>query len=195
MIALIRPECPNPQALINKNYKNRINKEALRESTSGKCMYCECMIDHNSFAHIEHIKPKALDKFPELEFVWENHGYSCQMCNNEKGQKYDDDIPFIDPYNEDPEEHILFFGAFAYAKLGSERGEHTINEIKLNRAGLIERRKERIDKLNDLINAAYRLKNDSLRKKAFAALGKEAEKDGEYSAAVKNLLLTHKIFF
>ena len=189
MIALIRPECPNPQALINKNYKNRINKEALRESTSGKCMYCECMIDHNSFAHIEHIKPKAPDKFPELEFIWDNLGYSCQKCNNEKGDKYDNNTPFIDPYIEDPEDHILFFGFLAYAKQGSERGEYTIKEVQLNRVGLIERRKERIDKINAMINAAFRTSNNRLRHQAVVEIKKEAEKNKEYSAAVKNLLI------
>ncbi|MCL1992849.1 MAG: HNH endonuclease [Spirochaetes bacterium] len=193
MIALTRPECPNPKALDNGKYNDPVNKDALRKSTSGKCMYCECKTDHNSFAHIEHIKPKALDKFPELEFVWDNLGYSCQTCNVEKGDKYDNNTPFINPYNEDPEEHTLFFGSFLYAKHGSERGEYTINELKLNRTGLIERRKERLDKLNIMISAAFRTRSDTLREQAFFALKKEADKDKEYSAAVKSLLIAQGI--
>ena len=193
MIALIRPECPNPKALTDEKYNDPINKEALRKSTSGKCMYCESKIDHNSFAHIEHIKPKATDKFPELEFVWDNLGYSCLKCNVEKGDKYDNDTPFINPYNEDPEKHILFFGYFMYAKQGSERGEYTINELQLNRVGLIERRKERIDKLNAMINAAFRTSSNTLRQQAVVELKKEAEKDSEYSVAVKSLLIVQGI--
>ena len=193
MIALTRPECPNPQALANNKYNDPVNKEALRKSTSGKCMYCESKIEHNSFAHIEHIKPKATDKFPELEFVWDNLGYSCQKCNNEKGDKYDINIPFIDPYIEDPEDHILFFGFFVYAKQGSERGEYTVNEVNLNRIGLIERRKERIDKINAMISAAFRTSNNKLRHQAVIEIKKEAEKDREYSAAVKSLLIVQGI--
>ena len=91
MIRLIRPECPNPAALDAKNYKDTVNKEALRESTSGKCMYCESKIGYSSYPHVEHIKPKK--KFPELEFSWNNLGFSCQVCNTNKGDKYDEAIP------------------------------------------------------------------------------------------------------
>ena len=79
MIALKRPKCPNPAALVKKKYDDPLNKEALRKSTSGKCMYCESKMEHISYAHVEHIKPKS--KFPELEFEWTNLGFSCQICN------------------------------------------------------------------------------------------------------------------
>jgi len=191
MIALVRPECPNPAALTNGDYADKINKEALRKSTSGKCMYCESKIEHNSFAHVEHIKPKS--KFPELEFVWENHGYCCQSCNTNKWQKYDEVTPFIDPYSEKPENHLVFFGFFLYPKQGSERGEYSIKELQLNRAGLIERRKEKVDKFDIMIKAAFRTLNESLRIQAITELKAEAEKDKEYSAMVKNILLAQGI--
>jgi len=191
MIALVRPECPNPAALTKKNYKDKVNKEALRQSTSGKCMYCESKIVHNSFAHVEHIKPKS--KFPELEFVWENHGYSCQSCNTKKWQKYDEATPFIDPYNENPENHLVFIGFIIYPKQGSERGEYSIKELQLNRAGLIERRKERLDKFNIMIKAAFRTLNESLKNQAIAEIKAEAKKDKEYSAMIKNILLAQNI--
>ena len=191
MIALVRPECPNPAALTKGDYADTINKEALRKSTSGKCMYCESKIDHISYANVEHIKPKS--KFSELEFVWENLGYCCQFCNTNKGNKYDEDTPFIDPYSENPENYLVFFGYFVYPKQGSERGEYSIKELKLNRAGLIERRKERVDKFDIMIKAAYRTSNKSLHNQAIAELKAEAEKDKEYSAMVKNILLAQGI--
>jgi hypothetical protein len=189
MIALTRPECPNPAALANGNYKDPVNKEALRQSTAGKCMYCESKIEHNSYAHVEHIKPKK--KFPELEFSWENLGFSCQVCNTKKLEKYNETTPFINPYNENPEDHIVFFGY--YVRRSSERGEYTINELGLNRDNLVEDRKDRIDKLIIMINAAYRTSNASLRLQAIAEIKKEANNDKEYSSMVKSVLLAQGI--
>ena len=191
MIALIRPECPNPAALTAGNYADPINKEALRKSTFGKCMYCEAKIEHIGFAHIEHIKPKK--KFPELEFVWDNLGFCCQRCNTNKGQKYDETIPLINPYSENPENHIAFLGFFAFPKKGSERGEYTIRKIELNRKDLIDRRKERIEGIDRMIKATFRTSNESLKNQAITELKKEAENDKEYSAAVKSVLMTQGI--
>jgi len=191
MIALIRPECPNPAVLTKGDYKDSVNKEALRKSTAGKCMYCESKIEHNSYAHVEHIKPKA--KFPELEFSWDNLGFSCQVCNTNKGEKYDETTPFIDPYSENPEDHIVFLLLYLFPKQGSERGEYTIKELDLNRPNLIERRKERIDKLIVMINATYRTSSENLRNQAIMELKAEAEKDKEYSAMIKSVLIAQGI--
>ena len=175
MITLIRPECPNPAALDAGNYADPLNKDALRKSTSGKCMYCEAKFEHVSYAHIEHIKPKR--KFPELEFVWENLGFCCQLCNTNKGNKYDEAVPFINPYNEDPEEHIIFLGFHIFPKQGSERGEYTIREIGLIRQELIDRRKDKIEGIDKMIKAAFRTSSESLRNQTIAELKKEAESD------------------
>ena len=191
MIALTRPECPNPGALADRKYDDPINKDALRKSTAGKCMYCESRAEHVSYSHIEHIKPKK--KFPELEFVWENLGFSCQVCNTNKGEKYDEATQFINPYAENPEDHIVFFGFFVYPKQGSERGEYTIKEIDLNRADLVESRKSKVDGIKKIIASTYRTSNTSLRNQAITELKKEAESDKEFSAMVKSVLCAHKI--
>ena len=191
MIKLLRTECPNPDALDAKNYKDPVNKEALRKSTSGKCMYCESKIEHISYAHVEHIKPKK--KFPELEFSWNNLGFSCPVCNTNKGDKYDETTLFINPYDENPEEHLVFLGYYVYPKKGSERGEYTRNEIDLNRPDLIERRKDKIEVVDKFIKSAFRTSSESLRNQAIEELKKEAEKDKEYSAMVKSVLIAEGI--
>jgi len=191
MICLIRPECPNPEALVRKDYKHPLNKEALRKSTSGKCMYCESRMEHNSFSHVEHIKPKS--KFPELEFVWDNLGFSCEWCNINKSEKYDEAKPFINPYIENPEDHIVFIDHFACPKDGSIRGEYTKNELKLNRSGLVDDRKNRIEDIKKMINAASNVFNESLRNQMIEELKTEAESDKEYSAMVKNILIAKGI--
>jgi uncharacterized protein (TIGR02646 family) len=191
MIALIRPECPNPQALAEKNYKDPVIKDALRKSTSGKCMYCESKFEGTSYSHVEHIKPKS--KFPELAYLWDNLGFCCQICNTNKNDHYDDALPFINPYNENPKEHLVFWGYFVSPKQGSERGEYTINKLQLNRPPLIESRKDRIDKLNKMISAAFRTTNKSLQFQAIEEVKKEAAKDKEYSAMVESALINQGI--
>jgi uncharacterized protein (TIGR02646 family) len=183
MIALVRPECPNPKSLADGNYKHKDNKEALRNSTYGKCMYCESRVEHNSYANVEHIKPKS--KFPELEFAWNNLGYSCERCNTNKGHKFNESISFINPYDENPEEHIEFFGYFARAKKDSKRGSYTIDELKLNRAGLIEKRKEKIYNLKLMLKASRTSRSEIMRNQIIAELKKETEKDKEFSALAK----------
>jgi len=191
MIALIRPECPNPSALIKKNYKDPVNKDALRKSTAGKCMYCESKIEHNSYAHVEHIKPKAI--FPELEFVWDNLGFCCPVCNTNKGEKYEETIPFIDPYSENPEDHIVFYEFLICPKHDSERGRRTINELDLNRGNLVDRRKEKLNKLVILLKAAKHTPENSLRNQIITILKTDADKDKEYSAMIKSVLLAQGI--
>ncbi len=188
MISIVRPVCPHPQALGAGNYKHPTNKEALRQASSDKCMYCESKISHIDFAHVEHIKPKAGGRFPELEFVWENLGYACPKCNNSKGDEYDENTPYLDPYSEDPQEHLFGSGAFLFPRNGSERGQMTIGDIDLNRNDLLEKRQARITEFITAMNACYRTANHRLRDIALAALRREASADREYSMIVGTVL-------
>lgn len=192
MIRLTRPLCPNQTALAGGNYKHTDNKEALREVGFDKCMYCESKVSHTYYGDIEHIKPKV--RFPELEFVWENLGFVCAVCNGIKKDKFEENTPFINPYDENPEDHIIAVGSFIKHKQGSERGEVTINEIYLNRVTLIERRQEKLDSIEKAINSCFRTQNISLRNIAINELKKEADFDKEYSLCVKSLLMTHHIY-
>lgn len=192
MIKLERPACPHPVSLESKStYKHSDNKDALRKANNDKCMYCESKIVHVDFAHVEHILPKAKDKFPELEFKWENLGYVCAKCNNAKSDKHFADTPFVDPYLEDPSEFIVAFGAFLFSRNGGERGQITIQEIALNRPELIERRSERIKLLQSAIEACNRTKNVTLREAALTALNEEATNDKEYSMVAHSFLVAH----
>lgn len=191
MIKIDRPECPHPQALANQDYKHPLNKEALKTASSGKCMYCESKVAHIDYADIEHIKPKAEGRFPELQFEWTNLGYSCTVCNNKKRDKFYPEAPFLDPYVDEPSDHLFAFGAFLFQKNGSERGEITIKEIELNRPALVEQRTARIEAVSRALDACFRTGLEKLRDNAIAALKAEAAVDKEYSAIVSALLNAH----
>ncbi|WP_305418519.1 HNH endonuclease [Photobacterium leiognathi] len=188
MIRLYRPDCPHPAALTSNDYKHHINKAALRDANHDKCMYCECKISHIDFAHVEHIKPKAKDKYPELKFVWDNLGYACPKCNNSKSDKYYEDTPYINPYSEDPEQYLLAYGTYLFSKNGSERGDITIKDLQLNRPELLEKREIKINEFKRAIDACYRTNSQPLREAALAELQKEADTDKELSLFVKSFL-------
>ena len=188
MVRIRRPACPHPQALTRSNYSHRDNKDALRKASFDKCMYCESKISHIDYADIEHIKPKADDKYPELKYDWNNLGYSCTRCNTAKGDEYSEETQYINQYEEDPEYFIYSSGAFLFPRMGNERGDLTITDIELNRPGLIERRKERIEETAKAIVACFRTKNAALRQNALGALKIEALPDKEYSLVIKTLL-------
>ena len=193
MIKINRPQCPNLEALKRGDYKHLLNKDALINASFGKCMYCESKILHVYYGDVEHIKPKS--KFPELKYEWDNIGYVCAKCNGAKGDKYFEDTPFINPYIEDPESHVVPIGAFLYPKKGSERGEITIREIALNEnVALVEKRQERIDEVNKAITASFRTKNKALKDLAIEELKKEAEPNKEYSLFIKYLFKAQSIF-
>jgi len=91
-----------------------------------------------------------------LEFSWENLGYVCTRCNNAKSDKWSNVTPFVDPFDEDPDEHLAAVGEWIFQRGGSERGEYTVRELELNRAELIERRRERIKAICELLDKAAR---------------------------------------
>ena len=66
------------------------------------CCYCESVITTVSYAHIEHRKPKASHRFPELTFDWDNLHLACQLCNNAKSDQWDDAAPILDAVADVP---------------------------------------------------------------------------------------------
>jgi len=191
LIKLTRPNCPYPIALQRGDYKHEKNKQALKEASSDKCMYCESKISHIDFAHIEHFKPKAEGKYPELEFVWENLGYACPKCNNQKSDKFHNELPYVDPYSEEPSKFFYVAGTLLFVKNGSERSDITIRDIALNRPELLEKRLEKITEIQSAISACHRTKNTTLKEIALAELKRESEPDKEYSFFVKALFNAH----
>ena len=191
MRQLVRPPCPNPTALAS-DYKYPENKAALIQASHGKCMYCESQVSHVYFGDVEHIKPKAQGRYPELEFTWSNLGYCCARCNGKKKDQYDEECPLIDPYNEAPEAHLFAFGTLLLHKTGSERGAITIQTVDLNRPELVERRGVRISAVLNAIDACYRTTNATVRKTLLDALEQEGSADKEFSMVAAALLAANQ---
>lgn len=176
-----------PKALEN-NYNSKGIKDALRGESKSKCMYCESMVGHITFEHIEHIKPKAKHRFPQLTFEYSNLGLSCPKCNMNKSDTYDNANPFIDPYNDDPKNHFTACGAFVWAKSGDVRAKISEIEIDLNRPELLENRGERMKTIKDLVDnynvSSVGALKDALKKE----IQREIAENKPYSFCAKKLV-------
>lgn len=190
MRQITRPDCPNPSAL-KTNYKHPDNKKALEKASHGKCMYCEAQVTHVYYGDVEHIKPKAIHRFPELKFEWTNLGFCCAHCNNAKNDDFEEDCPIIDPYSEEPGDHLFAFGSLIYAKKGSERGDLTIRTVDLNRIGLLEKREIRIEAVQNAVNSCYRTTDPKLRSMLLKSLVAEGHPDKEFSVIAESFLAAH----
>jgi uncharacterized protein (TIGR02646 family) len=80
-------------------YRNAEIKAAIRNETGWKCAYCESKIGHNTPGDVEHKVPTA--KSQDLHFSWANLTCACGECNRRKGDYYEQETEFIDPYVDD----------------------------------------------------------------------------------------------
>lgn len=186
MIKLERPDCPNPQALEGGNYNHPDNKAALKTASNNKCMYCESDVLTVDHGEIEHFRPKSI--YENLTYDWENLGFVCHRCNHAKLAKFDEETPYIDPYSEDPQNHIVFCGFEAKPLRQCERGELTILDLKLNRPDLRENRIEKLKEIDAFIAAWKNKTNTTLKQRALTQLIQLAQPGNEYSSMVKSYL-------
>lgn len=95
---------------------NKANKERLILDFEHKCAYCDDLDKYTGGSrmyHVEHFAPK--DKFPELEYTYDNLLYACPYCNISKSDKWPSDSStisivgnkgFIDPCTNEYNKHL-----------------------------------------------------------------------------------------
>ncbi|MEU7946201.1 HNH endonuclease [Micromonospora taraxaci] len=161
-------------------YRHPEIKEAVKSESHDKCLYCETKLSHAQYGDVEHIAPASAK--PELVVEWKNLGYVCQVCNNNKRDYWDDALPLINPYDDDPQNHFAFFGTFILHKPRGDRGKMTITKLKLNRTALMERRKDRIDRITSLVDEINLMPEGSAKAAMLEFLAEELGSSTEYSA-------------
>lgn len=159
-------------------------KTALSEETTRRCAYCDSALGSTTSGDIEHILPRK--HRPELVVEWANLTLACQQCNRNKSDYYSAELPLVNPYEDSPHQHLVYFGPIVHARPESHRGRLTIERLKLCRMGLAERRGERIQTiegiLRDLAKAPHELKPLILN------ILREDIENGEYRATVESFL-------
>lgn len=167
-------------------YRHSGIKKDLVFNSYDKCIYCETKISHAQYGDVEHIVPKS--KRPDLVVEWTNLALVCKVCNVEKSDYWKPDEPLINPFNEDPREFLGFYGPAIMHRPGSHKGRRTIQRLKLQRAALFERRKERIQQVQPLLDVWANMPESSDKELIENQLVLEKAKDKEYSAAVESYL-------
>lgn len=128
-------------------YRHKDIKAAVKAETHGKCAYCESKTSHVHPGEIDHILPKS--ERPDLVVAWENLTHVCTECNRRKLDYYSESEPLVNPYVDEPTGHLRFVGALVLQR--DNKGLLTTRRIGLSRTALVERRQERLEQLNLLI--------------------------------------------
>jgi hypothetical protein len=161
-------------------------KAHLVIEANGKCIYCESKVTHVYFGDIEHIRPKA--KFPEERLDPENLGLACALCNNAKGEFWDEATPLLNPYADDPGEELIALGFLVTRRPGRNRARITVELLRLNRPALLERRKERIELLQPLADQFMEEPPGPIKDLLRGELCRQAGNDQEYAMIVRAYL-------
>lgn len=124
-------------------------RETLATETSGRCAYCESRIGHVSYPHVEHIIPKS--RRAELAHVWWNLTTACEVCNIAKADYWDATLAILNPYVDEVESRLVFWGDIVDWVVGDEQAELTIKKLKLNRFDLADRRRMRLLEVREML--------------------------------------------
>lgn len=182
-----KSKAANLEELKNKYRHSEIKEQVIRE-TKGKCAYCESYIRHTYPGDIEHIKPKS--QFDTHIFEWENLTLACGECNRRKNDNYDENLEIINPYKVDPANYLIAYGPLIFPRPGDDSGKLTYELLELNRAELFERRKDRLQLLQLLLDDYASEKNELLKKLYKRKIDKELDISNEYVMVTKAFIET-----
>lgn len=146
-------------------------KTALSAAQHGKCAFCESKVRHIAYGDVEHFRPKAASQqgsaqplirpgYYWLAYDWGNLLFCCQICNQRykrnlfplreparRARSHHDAIAgekplLVNPAASDPARAITFRGEYAVPGRRHQHGAASIEALGLNRAELIDRRRE-----------------------------------------------------
>ena len=104
-------------------------KGALLRTSFGKCAYCECRLSEESkYIEVEHFFCKSLYANKVIE--WDNLLPSCKRCNGSKSGHDVGAEPIVNPYIDDPADHLAF--RLYQLRPASEKGRTTLDVLDLN---------------------------------------------------------------
>jgi hypothetical protein len=126
-----------------------------------RCMCCS----GSEAAQVEHFRPKGI--FPELALQWENLLWLCGLCNLNKGVRFDEATPPINPIEENVWDHFFIdqFGQLC-ARWDTvlddldPRAVQTIKLLGLDRQALQEARMARLLDLRQKVHDNLHLLQD-----------------------------------
>lgn len=183
--------------LAEKKYRHKEIKESLREMHHRKCAFCESFIEHVSYSHIEHFRPKKI--YPKQLVRWSNLFLACGVCNgaSHKGDKFPlaaEGGPLVNPCTEDPSFFLTYnFDPVTNAALVGYkdlRGKKTIDTLGLNRPDLANDIRSQVVKKLYTLRKIFDMPDttEDARELILDALTEAAKDNQHYSAFAKSML-------
>ena len=126
-------------------------KEQIAEECYFQCIYCainEAQFGGIDHFHIEHYRPKSIEKFKKYENDIKNLYYSCPICNRFKSNDWPNDSDDLNKVcYPDPSTHnysdLFDVNTDSYKLLGKYTSTvYMVERLFLNRAQLIYERRE-----------------------------------------------------
>lgn len=103
--------------------------KTLLESSNNKCCFSECKLnEEGKYDEVEHFHPKSI--YPDEVITWDNLLPINKACNIAKCDHDTKVEPIINPYVDDPKDHIYLKAYRFYGK--TELGKLTIEVVDLN---------------------------------------------------------------
>ncbi|HEY0614063.1 MAG TPA: HNH endonuclease signature motif containing protein [Candidatus Elarobacter sp.] len=170
-------------------YREDRVKAAIMAETFGKCAYCESKYVTVTWGDVEHILPRAAD--PERQLDYENLTLACSICNNAKSDKeYADGMGLVNPYSDLPEQYLTVSDHLLRPALKAAafvRGKRTIDDVKLNRPGLLEARRRFVDRCFEAMFEHENAPNQPLKDYAREKIDDMQAPAAEYSAVARQV--------
>ncbi len=134
---LIREYEENKTSVWRKPY---IVKELLN-MTYSKCAYSETVLQRNSsYMEVDHFYPK--EDYPQKLVEWGNLIACCKTCNTTKGTTDPSKVELINPYEDNPLNHISFRGGLCVAI--DNKGENSKKKYGLNSQHFVKSREKQV---------------------------------------------------
>lgn len=166
---------------------------ALLEEGFGKCAYCETSVDIGaSTLHVDHYKPKNKDAYPELVVDWDNLIPACQRCNTKKGTKNTGNIEILNPFTDDPKEHLVYSDDFFAFK--TPLGRTTRAYLGLNDDRPIKDRSKITMGMKRTLLVIYEESNMLSKYEAMSALLDLCLPENEYSVAKSTVIHCNEFY-
>lgn len=181
-LAVLNSGCEIPDS-VRFRYRHPDIKSALKAEANNKCVYCESII---ATGEIDHINP--VSHCPDQIVKWHNLALCCKECNFKKRDYYAPNEPLINPFLDNPHEHLWFFGMLLMERNSSDLGFRTKVKLDLNRPHLILNRAKRIEGIQHLVIRWKIEKQPQTKLLLEQAIKDEAAPPAEYSAVVKEYL-------